>query len=202
MDRLACIVLCAVVSSGGAAYADDDYDAPAGPYRLLAGLEMGLTVSPADGPRRDTLPIGGLAFRVRIPFSERTALSLGTSIPFPPFITGQVIALYEWGPIRSTSGLVLRGGIRPLVGLVGLCDASGEAQCPLDRAAEPGDRAGWAIGVMSELGAGWRFRLGSKVSLEAIASYLGGLFDGRQRKTESALDGYYQGGMLSIDLLF
>jgi hypothetical protein len=140
--------------------------------------------------------------RYRVPLSERAALTFGTSIPIPPFIMAQVIALYEWGPVRASSGLVLRGGVRPMLGLVGLCDWSGESECPLDEAAEPPDRGGGAIGVAVEAGAGWRFRLGSKVSLEMIASYLGGVFDGRKRDTETALGGYYQGGMVSIDVLF
>jgi hypothetical protein len=198
MRQLTCIALCAVVARPGVVRADDE---PTRRHRLLAGLEMGLAVSPADGQRRDTVPIGGIAIRYRIALSERAALSLGTSIPVPPFIMGQVIAIYEWGPSRTSSGLVLRGAVRPLLGLAGLCE-SGRAECPLDEAAEPVDRAGWVIGVAGELGAGWRFRLGSAVSLEVIASYLGGVFDGRSRKTESALDGYYQGGMLSIDVLF
>jgi hypothetical protein len=202
MNHLAYLALCAVVSSSGIARADDDDDESLGPHGPVVGLEMALTVSPSDGARRDTFPIGGIVLRYRVPLSERAALTFGTSIPIPPFIMAQVIALYEWGPVRGSSGLVLRGGVRPMLGLVGLCDWSGESKCPLDEAAEPHDRAGWAIGVAAEAGAGWRFRLGSKVSLEVIASYIGGVFDGRKRDTETALGGYYQGGMVSIDVLF
>ncbi len=198
MKRLACIVVCAAASSGVARAGDYD-DAPR-PPRVVLGLELGETLSPSDGPRRDLAPIGGLAARYRHVLSERTALSVGTSLPFPPFLMAQVIALYEWGPRPASSGLVLRGGLRPAIGLVDLCGVTGD--CPLDEAAEPGDRAGWFIGVAGEVGAGWRFQLGERVSLEVIASYLGGVFDGRQRETETAISGYYQGGMLSIDVLF
>ncbi len=180
-----------VLASVGAARAEP-------PRRALVGLEMGALVSPADGDRRDQAPLGGIAVRWRTRLSDTTTLSLGTAIPVMPFMVGQVTALVEVAP--RPAGFAARAGLRPLVGLVGLCGVSGS--CPEDEMAEPHDRAGWLVGIAAEVGAGWRFALTETAQLEVIASYVGGVFEGRSRKTETALDGYYQGGLLSVDLTF
>jgi hypothetical protein len=94
---------------------------------------------------------------------------------------------------------VIRGGARPLWGVVDLC-SSGPGACPLDDAAEPHDRGAMMIGAAAEAGAGYRFRIGG-TSLDVIASYAIGRFDGYARNTEPAIDGLYQGFVLELGLL-
>lgn len=187
---------------GADATARADDEEPPAQERWLAGVELGAIYSLADGGRRDVLGLAGIVFRWRRPLSERSALSIGTSIPFTPSFAAQVIVGYERDLTARRKGPVVRGVLRPLLGVVAVCGASGHSLCPLDQAAEPHDRGGWVVGVAAEVGVGWRFGLTPWKRLEVIVSYVGGVFDGRAQNTESALDGYYQGGMLSVDLLF
>jgi hypothetical protein len=181
--------------------------ASAGPkVRFRAGLDIGAVFSMSEGGRRDSAGIVTVTPGTAVSLTPHWQLSVGASIPVAPILNLQLPVALERVP--SARGIILRLGVRPTLAGIGLCE-SGASRCPLDSAAAPGDRGGWAFGVLGEAGVGYRFTLGNPWSDEAApfeldlrASYLGGGWLARGGKTEKPLGGYWQGFVLGADMTF
>jgi hypothetical protein len=166
---------------------------------VVGGLELGALTSTKQEGRRDLAGLGSFLLGAEWQRGKWN-YSVQAGIPLMPGLTAQlpVTARRFFG-----NYVYLLGSARPLFTLVGQCE-NRAARCP--RKAELDEDArghGMMIGGFSSFG----FGVGDRSrpwSLRFEASYILGYARGIERgvDTETALDGWYQGGAASIGARF
>lgn len=165
--------------------------------RFRAGLDLGAVTSGHDGARLDTAGLVNLVPAVVYQPAPAWQLSIGATIPAAPILDLQVPITLDFALFPH---LVLRAALRPAYAGIDLC-ASDPTACPLDAAAQPDDKGGWAAGVLGEVGAAYRIPIASH-QLDLRGGYLGGGWFARGGKTERPLGGYWQGFVVGADMTF
>jgi hypothetical protein len=162
-------------------------------------MELGALTSTKQAGRRDLAGLGSMLIGAEWRRANWN-YSISAGIPLMPGLTAQL-------PITARrffgDYVYLLGSARPLFTLVGQCENDAN-RCPRKEQLDEEERGhGMMIGGFSSIG----FGIGDRSrpwSLRFEANYMLGYAVGIERRvdTETALDGWYQGGAASIGARF
>lgn len=189
VPRVAAIVAAVVAASATPAAADT---------RFRLGMDVGGVYSLPDDGRTDGLGVAAIVVAGVIPYRPGWNVVVGLGIPMAP-MSVQLPIIAERAPILR--GPIVRFGLRPTAGLVALC-VSDPDPCPRNQMEmDPYARGGWAIGVLGEVGVGYRWPIRAQ-TLDVRLGYLAGGFFARGGEQERPRGGLWQGVVLGLDVTF